>query len=133
VNIFNQFRSTNCLKLWHSSVYSALVLQQQTGIVHGSYITPFTSVNQQQAMHVVVQQPPAPSAQQQEQTSSLQQQTQKLYIATNYQQSGVPPVILQQSTNQQVIVIAHMYLNSCGNVVPAGRKHNLKMLQFYGG
>lgn len=114
---FNQFRRMDCLKLWHWSIYSALVLQQQTGVAHGSYVTPFTSVYQQ---------PPPPTVQQQEQTSSQQQQTQKLYIATNYQQSSVPPVILQQPTNQRVMIIPLMCLKNCEKVVPARRKHGLQ-------
>ncbi|XP_023711296.1 uncharacterized protein LOC111866515 isoform X3 [Cryptotermes secundus] len=70
--------------------------QQQTGIVHGSYVTAFTPVYQQEA-----NQPPPLAAQLQQQTSQ-QPQTQQLYVATTYQQSNVPPVLLQQSANHQV-------------------------------
>jgi hypothetical protein len=84
-----------------------LLLQQQTGIVHGSYVTAFTPVYQQEAM-----QPPPLAAQQQQQISSQQSQTQQLYIATTYQQSSVLPVLLQQSTNQQVMMKAPMFIES---------------------
>jgi hypothetical protein len=101
-------------KLFHSCVLhiQILILQHQTGVVQGSYITPFTPVYQQQVTQVVVQQPPPPAAQQQQQTSSQQQQTQQLYIATNYQQSSVPPVLLQQPANQQVRILVPMYVRN---------------------
>lgn len=83
-----------------------LLLQQQTGIVHGSYITAFTPLYQQEA-----KQPPPLAAQLQHQTSQ-QPQTQQLYIATTYQQSSVPPVLLQQSANHQVMMKAPVFIES---------------------
>lgn len=84
-------------------------MQQQTGVGHGSYITPFTSAYQQ---------PPPPAAQQ-------QQQTQQLYITTNYQQSSVPTVLLQPPANQQVIVV-HVFVKSLETVFSPGMKHRLQ-------
>jgi len=92
---FGQFSSMmTCFKLCHSFIYiKLLLLQQQTGVGQGSYITPFTSTYQQ---------PPPPAAQQ-------QQQTQQLYITTNYQQSSVPTVLLQPTASQQVIIV-HVFV-----------------------
>jgi hypothetical protein len=84
---------------------NSFFLQQQTGIVHGSYVTAYTPVYQQEA-----KQPPALAAQLQQQ--SQWPQTQQLYIATTYQQSGVSPVLLQQSATQQVMMKACMFIES---------------------
>jgi hypothetical protein len=108
---FSQFSSMTCVISCVIQLHiKLLLLQQQTGVGHGSYITPFTSAYQQ---------PPPPAGQQ-------QQQTQQLYIATNYQQSSVPTVLLQPPTNQQVMIIAHMFVKGPETIFSRGIKHKLQ-------